>query len=133
MGGAALAPGGITPVAEANIWHDSEAAAVVLAADWDVTLVPLVVTMARVLEESHRQALLASPARVPRALGEMLDYYFRLSERIDGPALLRDARSSGRDARRWRCLNELWHRWCAAVDTFDGPGRGKTACDMRGL
>ncbi|WP_240721440.1 nucleoside hydrolase [Pseudarthrobacter sp. NamE5] len=41
MGGAALAPGNITPVAEANIWHDPEAAARVLTADWDVTLVPL--------------------------------------------------------------------------------------------
>jgi purine nucleosidase len=31
-----------------------------LAADWDVTLVPLGVTMASVLEETHRQTLLAA-------------------------------------------------------------------------
>jgi len=35
MGGAALAPANITPVAQANIWHDPEAAALVLAADWE--------------------------------------------------------------------------------------------------
>lgn len=47
------------------------------AADWGVTLVPLDVTMSNVLEESHRQELLGSSGPVPRALGEMLGYYFR--------------------------------------------------------
>ncbi|MBA2518120.1 MAG: nucleoside hydrolase [Chloroflexia bacterium] len=44
MGGAFLWPGNITPVAEANIWHDPEAARIVLEAPWPVTLVPLDVT-----------------------------------------------------------------------------------------
>ncbi|SLJ94989.1 Inosine-uridine preferring nucleoside hydrolase [Arthrobacter sp. P2b] len=41
VGRAALAPWNITLLAEANIFNDPEAAALVLAADWDVTLVPL--------------------------------------------------------------------------------------------
>ncbi|MDQ0870159.1 purine nucleosidase [Arthrobacter sp. V1I9] len=95
MGGAALAPGNITPVAEANIWHDPEAAALVLAADWDVTLVPLDVTMASVLEETHRQLLLESSSPVARVLGEMLGHYFRFYEDIYG-------RPCSRCTIRWR-------------------------------
>ena len=86
MGGAALAPGNLTPVAEANIANDPEAAALVLSAGWNVTLVPLDVTMTNVLEENHRQELLASSGPVPRALGEMLGYYFRFYEGIFGRA-----------------------------------------------
>ncbi|SHE60604.1 nucleoside hydrolase [Streptoalloteichus hindustanus] len=45
MGGAVAVPGNITPHAEANIWHDPEAAEVVLGAGFDLTLVPLDVTL----------------------------------------------------------------------------------------
>ncbi|MEV4990314.1 nucleoside hydrolase [Pseudarthrobacter sp. LMD1-1-1.1] len=133
MGGAALAPGSITPVAEANIWHDPEAAALVLAADWDVTLVPLDVTMASVLEETHRQALLASSAPVPRALGEMLAYYFRFYEGIYGRpcSAMHDPLAAALAVGAVKAaLAPVVH---AAVDTSDGPGRGQTVCDMRGL
>ncbi|MBX7442927.1 MULTISPECIES: nucleoside hydrolase [unclassified Arthrobacter] len=133
MGGAALAPGNITPVAEANIWHDPEAAALVLAADWDVTLVPLDVTMASVLEESHRQALLASAAPVPRALGEMLGYYFRFYEGIYGRpcSAMHDPLAAALAVGAVKPALAPVVR--AAVDTSDGPGRGQTVCDMRGL
>jgi purine nucleosidase len=55
MGAAAApAPGNLTPVAEANIDYDPEAAALVLSAGWTVALAPLDVTMTLVLEENHR-------------------------------------------------------------------------------
>jgi inosine-uridine nucleoside N-ribohydrolase len=44
MGGAIECPGNVTRWAEANIWHDPHAAAEVLAAPWQVTLVGLDVT-----------------------------------------------------------------------------------------
>ena len=44
MGGAVGVRGNVTEWAEANIWHDPDAAAEVLAADWPVTLVGLDVT-----------------------------------------------------------------------------------------
>ena len=133
MGGAALVPGNITPVAEANIWHDPEAAALVLAADWDVTLVPLDVTMASVLEETHRQELLASPAPVPRALGEMLGHYFRFYEGIYGRpcSAMHDPLAAALAV--GAVSPALAPVVRAAVDTSDGPGRGQTVCDMRGL
>src|SRR5207253_8413210 len=57
MGGAAFVPGNISPVAEANIFNDAEAAAAVMEADWPVTLVPLDVTMNHRFDEAHRAAL----------------------------------------------------------------------------
>lgn len=132
MGGAAFAPGNITAVAEANIANDPEAAADVLAADWDVTLVPLDVTMSNVLEESHRQELLASSGPVPRALGEMLGYYFRFYESQFGRACsamhdpLAAALAVGGVSAAVAPLVTV------DVDTTDGPGRGQTICDLRG-
>jgi inosine-uridine nucleoside N-ribohydrolase len=44
MGGAAFVPGNVTPVAEANIWNDANAAEIVLAADWTLNMFGLDVT-----------------------------------------------------------------------------------------
>ena len=133
MGGAALAPGNITPVAEANIFNDPEAAALVLAAGWDVTLVPLDVTMNSVLEETHRQQLLSSSSPVPRALGEMLGYYFRFYEDIYGRpcSAMHDPLAAALAVGAVKAAVAPVVR--AAVDTSAGPGRGQTICDLRGL
>ncbi|MEW1810495.1 nucleoside hydrolase [Pseudarthrobacter phenanthrenivorans] len=133
MGGAALAPGNITPLAEANIHNDPEAAALVLAVGWDVTLVPLDVTMASVLEEAHRRELLASSSPVARALGEMLGYYFRFYEGIYGRpcSAMHDPLAAALAVGAVKPALAPVVR--AAVDTSDGPGRGQTVCDMRGL
>jgi purine nucleosidase len=133
MGGAALAPGNITAVAEANIHNDPEAAAEVLAAAWDVTLVPLDVTMANVLEENHRQELLLSSDPVPQALGEMLGYYFRFYEGIFGRpcSAMHDPLAAALAVGGIKAaVAPVVH---AAVDTTDGPGRGQTVCDLRGF
>ncbi|MDT8991654.1 nucleoside hydrolase [Curvibacter sp. APW13] len=44
MGGAALEPGNVSPVAEANIWNDPHAADIVFGAGWPITMVGLDVT-----------------------------------------------------------------------------------------
>jgi inosine-uridine nucleoside N-ribohydrolase len=44
MGGAALVPGNVTPVAEANIWNDAYAAEIVFAAPWQINMFGLDVT-----------------------------------------------------------------------------------------
>lgn len=44
MGGAAFVPGNITPAAEANTWNDADAADLVFAAEWPITMIGLDVT-----------------------------------------------------------------------------------------
>jgi len=132
MGGAALAPGNITPVAEANFANDPEAAGDVIAADWNMTLVPLDVTMTSVLEESHRQELLVSPHSVSRALGEMLGHYFGFYVEIFGRACaaMHDPLAAAIAVRGVEPAVAPTVR--VEVDTTSGPGRGQTVCDMRG-
>lgn len=133
MGGAALHPGNVSPVGEANIANDPEAAAEVLGADWDVTLVPLDVTMANLLEETDRKALLEAGTALAPWLGEVLDLYFGFHVPTFG--------------RRCSALHDplaaaiavggvsptLAPRVPVVIDATDGPGRGQTVCDLRGL
>lgn len=132
MGGAAIAPGNITPVAEANIWNDADAAAEVFAADWLITMVPLDVTMTSIFEEPHRQDLLDSDRPIAQALGQILDLYYGFYLDIYGrrASALHDplavAIALGDVALKLAPVVRV------SVDATDGPGRGQTICDMRG-
>ncbi|MCU1415065.1 MAG: Inosine/uridine-preferring nucleoside hydrolase [Microbacteriaceae bacterium] len=131
MGGAALVPGNVTRVAEANIHNDPEAAAEVLAADWFVTMVPLDATMESTIEADDRDVLEASNHPVARAIGAMLDTYFDFYVRFFG--------------RRTSALHDPLAAAIAVgdlelgeapvvhveVDTTEGPGRGQTICELR--
>ena len=132
MGGAALVPGNLSPVAEANIGNDPEAAAAVLAAPWDITLVPMDVTMSAVLEESDREVLLRSDRPVAQALGAMLDLYHEFYVGTYGRrcCALHDPLAAalavgGVAAARAPVVSVV-------VDDTIGPGRGQTICDLRG-
>ena len=131
MGGAALVPGNITPVAEANIHNDPEAAAAVFAADWFITMVPLDTTMENVLEAADRHALLASDRPVARAIGEMLDTYFDFYVGYFGrrTCALHDPLAAG------IAVGDVAFVTAPVVDvtidTTDGPGRGQTICELR--
>jgi purine nucleosidase len=131
MGGAALVPGNITRVAEANIHNDPEAAAEVFAADWFVTMVPLDATMESTIEAADRDALEASERPVARAIGAMLDTYFDFYVTFFG--------------RRTSALHDPLAAAIAVgdlelgdapvihveVDTTEGPGRGQTIGELR--
>jgi purine nucleosidase len=131
MGGTAMAPGNVTPVAEANFWHDPEAAAAVFDADWDLTMVGLDVTMTQRMHESHRDALLASTDPLAVAIGHALDYYFEfyISHFGERTAALHDplaaAVALGTGGLRLAPLVPV------AVDATRGPGRGQTIADLR--
>ncbi|MFB2584916.1 nucleoside hydrolase [Herbiconiux liukaitaii] len=132
MGGAALVPGNISPVTEANIGNDPEAAQAVLSADWPITLVPLDVTLAHPLEESGRERLLESGRPLATALGEMLDFYFDFNAGFYGErrSALHDPLAAAIATGTVRpTVAPLVH---VEVDTTDGPGRGQTICDLRG-
>ena len=133
MGGAALVPGNITPVAEANIANDADAAAEVFAAGWFITMVPLDVTMTNVLLEHQRQTLIDSGRPVAVAVGHMLDYYFEFYVGVYGhrASALHDplavAVALGEVALKTAPVVRV------LVDDTAGPGRGQTICDLRGI
>ncbi|WP_022882495.1 nucleoside hydrolase [Gryllotalpicola ginsengisoli] len=132
MGGAALVPGNVSAVAEANIANDPEAALCVVGTRWDLTLVPLDVTLEHTLEESDRAALLQSQSPLAQALGRMLDLYFdfylpfygRRASALHDPLAAAIA-VGGVHATRAPAVP-------ITVDAGHGPGRGQTVVDLRG-
>ncbi|MBW5449091.1 nucleoside hydrolase [Cohnella sp. CFH 77786] len=89
MGGALYAPGNVTPVAEANIWGDPEAAHRVFESGIPITMVGLDVTMEAVLrdEDVRRfKELAAGPGQEPlvRFVDAILKYYFEAYEQYNG-------------------------------------------------
>ncbi len=132
MGGAALAPGNASPVGEANVWNDPEAAAMVVAAAWPVTLVGLDVTLENVLEESHRAQLIASERPLARAIGEILDFYFDfyLPQYGRRCSALHDPLAAAIGVGSIVPVDSPWVD--VQVDATDGPGRGQTIADLRG-
>lgn len=90
MGGAVLAPGNITAVAEANIWHDPEAARIVFESGARITLVGLDVTMQVLL--SHATAdVIAGRGPNSKTMMDLtrnyIDVYQSWSPGIEGCAL----------------------------------------------
>lgn len=134
MGGAVHHPGNISPVAEANIGHDPEAAALVLAAGWDLTVVPLDVTMRENLTEAHRLRLLAHGTPVSRLAGEILDFYFAFHEESALPfrgSACHDPLAAGIAV--GEVTPKLAPRLPVTVDTADGAARGALVADTRGI
>ena len=132
MGGAALSPGNVTAAAEANIWHDPEAAAAVFEAAWPVTMVGLDVTMRSILTEEHR-ARLAAGGPVARHCAAMLDYYFDFYTAVTGRRC-----AGNHDALAVAVALGLVDVTLSPVvevevDTTHGPSRGATLADLRGV
>lgn len=75
MGGALDAPGNVTSHAEANIWHDPEAAELVLSAGWPVVLVPLDATMPTEVGTEWLARLAAADGDIPRFASAALEHY----------------------------------------------------------
>lgn len=132
MGGAALVPGNLSPVGEANIWNDPEAAQAVVEAPWPVVLVPLDVTLENVFEESDRLALAASDSPLNQALADILDLYFGFYVHEYGRRLcaLHDPLATAIAVGQIKATRAP--RVPVEVDRTEGPGRGQTICDLRG-
>lgn len=132
MGGAALVPGNITPVAEANIGNDAEAARAVIAAEWPIVLVPLDSTMDNVLEEADRVRLVEEGGLLASAVGRMLDHYFDfyVTEYGRRSSALHDPLAAALAVGGVRAV--VAPAVPVEVDATDGPGRGQTICDLRG-
>ncbi|WAC66934.1 nucleoside hydrolase [Agrococcus sp. SL85] len=131
MGGAALAPGNVSDAAEANIWHDPEAAQVVLDASWDLTMVGLDVTMTSLITDAHRERLAAGGA-AGRFSAAILDHYLGYYEGWTG------TRASGNhDALALAVAAGLVRTTLSpivdvTVDCSHGPARGRTVAELEG-
>lgn len=75
MGGAVRPPGNVTAMAEANTWHDPEAAALVVAADWQTTFVTLDATMQTLLRADQLSALAGGTTATAKFAWSILDFY----------------------------------------------------------
>ena len=75
MGGAFEYGGNMTSHAEANVWHDPEAAELVFAAGWPLTLVPLDATHPTALDGEWLDRLAAGEGDIARFAARILDFY----------------------------------------------------------
>ena len=80
MGGAVQVPGNVSPTAEANVWHDPEAAALVVAAAWRLTLVTLDATMQTLLTEPQLDAIRSGGSPRAKFAWAILDHYLTAYE-----------------------------------------------------
>ena len=132
MGGATLAPGNMTPVAEANIFHDPEAATVVFAAPWQITMLGLDVTMDHQFGEADQAALIASGRPVAGAVAAMMNEYADFYSGVYGRRVvaLHDplAAAAACDHLAYAVAPVV----NVVVDDTAGPGRGQTIADLRG-
>jgi purine nucleosidase len=84
MGGSARTPGNVTATAEANIWHDPDAAALVFAATWPITMVGLDVTSKTILDESAISAIGHAGSPRGRVVSAILAHYLDFYQSISG-------------------------------------------------
>lgn len=133
MGGTAFHPGNISPVTEANIGNDPESSRKVFEADWEIEMVGLDVTLTNRLTEAHRTKMLESGSRSAVLLAEEVDFYFNFHVDIFGEraSALHDPLAAA------IALGDIEVVTAPVVnvevDDTQGPGRGQTICDLRGL
>lgn len=131
MGGAFLAPGNVSPVAEANIWHDPEAAHVVLSAEWPVTLVGLDVTRKVRLTERVLERLRDSGTpwglHLHRISAHYLSHYAQRWGRRE--CAMHDALALAIAADRSLALREVRTR--VDIELAGTHTRGMTVADLR--
>jgi purine nucleosidase len=84
MGGAAKISGNVTPVAEANIWHDPHAASIVFSAGWPLTMVGLDVTTKVIQKKPHLEEICNAGTPAADLLKQILPCYMSYFEKIVG-------------------------------------------------
>lgn len=125
MGGNALCPGNATPSAEANINNDPEAADLVFAASWPVTMVGLDVTHKVNMSNKVLRGFGDIDDPLAKHISEIIGFYRDFFESVNNIKGIYVHDSSAIAFLLDRSLFET-SKWPVKVDTTDGPGRGKT-------
>ena len=87
MGGAANARGNASPVAEANILNDPEAAKIVFETPWPLTMVGLDVTRKTIMTPAYVEKLCSAGNRFTDFIKQIIPFYlsfYKEVERLDG-------------------------------------------------
>ncbi len=82
MGGAVRCPGNITPVAEANFFHDPHAAQIVMSAGWDITLAGLDVCNLGLIPQALLDKICTADKPLNRFIAGAVPFYQRFLESI---------------------------------------------------
>ncbi|WAX79200.1 nucleoside hydrolase [Streptomyces sp. KMM 9044] len=144
MGGAAGA-GNATPVAEFNVWHDPEAAAILLTAGVPITMYGLDVFNRVVVSAAEVHRLRASPEPGSRLAGDLLAHHPAAPGTTDGGTAVHatavhadgpDETAGGLGDAGALCAvvdpeGLATHRLPVEVSLAPGPARGQTVVDRR--
>ena len=84
MGGAVGVPGNASELGEANVWHDPEAAALVVDAPWDVLFVGLEITMRTALPKAAIERVAATRHPVGQLAWRIMQFYLDVYEKVLG-------------------------------------------------
>ncbi|KQO59983.1 nucleoside hydrolase [Curtobacterium sp. Leaf261] len=130
MGGAFLVRGNVSPLAEANIHNDPEAADLVYAAPWDITTVPLDVTTGHRFTEEHIARLVDAESVPAQHIGRMLEVYadFYATVYVDRVAILHDPLAAAVMTGDLRVTSSI--QLPVHVIGGDGPDRGATRIEL---
>lgn len=131
MGGAALEPGNVTPLAEFNIYVDPHAAHIVFHSGIPITLIPLDVTHKCLLKQTHIDRLMKIDSPISRFVRDAVDVYLRASFALgyEGSALHDPLTLATLIAPELLTLKEYY----VDVDIAGGVSMGKTFADVRNV
>ena len=84
MGGSVGEIGNVSPLGEANVWHDPEAAQLVIDAAWDVVFVGLEITMKTAMSLEDTAKIDNSELPIAQFAAKIMDFYMKTYEPVLG-------------------------------------------------